>query len=96
MSYLGIMSRGYICPIGTKQVLDIGQPPTITDAQILTPIIAGSTIPGYPAPRPTITGGQGVTPTVRGAVDDSSSTTTEAPVVSGTVLAPTITSAEED
>ena len=96
MSYLGIMSRGYICPIVPPEIVQIGGGPTITGAVVLSPQIDGASLGPQVSP-PTIQGASELTPTVQGASADPAPVPTDPPTItSGSLLVPIIQSGEED
>lgn len=88
---LGIMSRGYICPI-----IPIRLPgPAIIDQRELRPVIRGSAQEVLAAPS--ITSAQEQAPSIVGAKEDPTPPSPGAPsVTGGEELVPIIRRAEED
>lgn len=94
MSYIGIMSRGYILPVVPETVLC--DRPTISGSSVLAPAISGASQGPVIGP-PTIRAADAPVPELRGAEADPPATPPDPPsITGGSLLAPVITSGKED
>lgn len=95
MSALGIMSRGYLCPVLPVQVVVLPGAPTIVATHEPIPDITGTA--QEIVESPVIVDASAPVPGIQGAVKDPVATPPDSPSVSGgSLLVPVIRSAEEE
>ena len=91
---LGIMSRGYICPIVPANLIDVV--PVITGSEELIPSIDGASLGPQPS-APNIQGASELVPEIQGAEADPTPTPADPPsITGGNLLVPVIQGGEEN
>lgn len=91
---LGLMSRGYICPIVPAVLVDVR--PVITDTRVLQPVVSGASLGPQPG-APKIQSASQLTPEIKGAISPAVPAPSPSPsLTGGSLIAPIITSGEED